>query len=98
QRFDLLGKIVAIERFEAAVAKMPRLLHQPGIEVALVRGLDRLVGGREIGLDVLAMSGHVLSSAESIADLATQRGRTGASGERSRLPPPCGEGGVGVVR
>ena len=38
QSFDLLGKIVAIERIEAAVAQVPRLLQQPGIKVALVFG------------------------------------------------------------
>jgi hypothetical protein len=46
RRFDVVGQVVAIVRFEAAFAKKARLLRQPAIKVALVFGADRLIGLR----------------------------------------------------
>jgi len=59
QGFDLLGKVVAVELVPAAFAHEPRLLHQPGIEVAIVRrtGFRRSQG--DIAVCTAACHGHL---------------------------------------
>src|ERR1043166_8150504 len=50
QRLDLLGNVLAVNRVELVGADETRLLLRPRVEVAIVAGADRFVGGREANL------------------------------------------------
>jgi hypothetical protein len=48
RRLDLLGRVFAIKHVPAPRAQKTGLLHQPGVKVVLVSGVQRLVAGREV--------------------------------------------------
>src|ERR1041385_5227478 len=50
QRLDLLGNVLAVNRVELAGAEETLLPLRPRVEVAIVAGADRFVGGREANL------------------------------------------------